>query len=111
MVLDIDPNGTLFEALRTARQAQGKKDITTVLTQSYPARLVQHLSEENGYWRPDRRSVRSSFARALRQAQKLVSGANGQRMGIVLRKSLWVVSTQIMFHRKRWRQRREQGFM
>lgn len=46
VVLDIDPNGTLFEALRTARQAQGKKDITTVLTQSYPARLVQHLSEE-----------------------------------------------------------------
>jgi len=48
VVLDIDPNGSLFEALRTARQAQGKKDITTILTQSYPARLVQHLSEEMG---------------------------------------------------------------
>lgn len=44
--LDLDPDGTLFEILRTARQEQGKRDITTILTQQYPARLVQHLGEE-----------------------------------------------------------------
>ena len=44
--LDLDPEGGLFEALRAARQEQGKRDITTILTQHYPARLVQHLSEE-----------------------------------------------------------------
>ncbi len=44
--LDLDPEGGLFEALRAARQEQGKRDITTILTRHYPARLVQHLSEE-----------------------------------------------------------------
>ncbi len=48
VVLDIDPNGTLFGTLQTARQEQGKRDISTVLTQHYPARLVQHISEEMG---------------------------------------------------------------
>lgn len=46
--LDIDPEGALFEQLRSARVEQGKRDITTVLTQHLPTRLVQHLSEEMG---------------------------------------------------------------
>ena len=46
VTLDIDPQNQLFEQLRRARQEQGKRDVTTVLTQHYPARLVQHLSEQ-----------------------------------------------------------------
>ncbi|MEN8981966.1 MAG: NAD(P)/FAD-dependent oxidoreductase [Planktotalea arctica] len=48
VVLDLDPKGTLFTHLRSARTEQGKRDVTTVLTQVFPARLVQHLSEEMG---------------------------------------------------------------
>ncbi|MGB7316598.1 MAG: NAD(P)/FAD-dependent oxidoreductase [Planktotalea sp.] len=46
VTLDIDPSGTLFEQLRSARTEQGKRDVSTVLTQRFPARLVQHLMQE-----------------------------------------------------------------
>ena len=46
VTLDIDPSGTLFGHLRAARVEQGKRDVTTVLTQHFPTRLVQHLSDE-----------------------------------------------------------------
>lgn len=46
VTLDIDPTGTLFEQLRRARQEQGKRDVSTILAQHFPARLVQHLVEE-----------------------------------------------------------------
>ena len=46
VTLNIDPDDGLFAALRAARQEQGKRDITTILNGHYPARLVQHLSEE-----------------------------------------------------------------
>ncbi len=46
VTLDIDPSGALFDHLRKARTEQGKRDVTTVLTQHFPARLVQHLSDE-----------------------------------------------------------------
>lgn len=43
--LDIDPESQLLQHLKSARQEQGKRDITTVLAQHFPARLVQHLSD------------------------------------------------------------------
>ena len=46
VTLNIDPEGQLFQALRSARQEMGKRDITTVLNGHFPARLVQHLSDE-----------------------------------------------------------------
>ena len=46
VVLNIDPEDALFAALRTARQEQGKRDITTILNGHFPARLVQHLADE-----------------------------------------------------------------
>ncbi|WP_293447830.1 aminoacetone oxidase family FAD-binding enzyme [Planktotalea sp.] len=46
VVLDLDPDRTLFEALRVARQEQGKRDVATVLAQQYPTRLTQHIVSE-----------------------------------------------------------------
>jgi predicted Rossmann fold flavoprotein len=43
IVLDLDPGGTLLEALRTQRQTSGRKQLSTVLAQHLPARLVEHL--------------------------------------------------------------------
>ena len=46
VVLDLDPDRTLFEALRSARQEQGKRDVATILAQHYPTRLAQHIVAE-----------------------------------------------------------------
>jgi len=48
IVLDLDPGGTLFEALRTERQARGRRNLTTVLSQHLPGKLVGHLASALG---------------------------------------------------------------
>lgn len=44
--LDLDPAGTLLEALRTQRQAGGRRNLTTELSRHLPARLVDHLEAQ-----------------------------------------------------------------
>ncbi|MDF1670439.1 MAG: NAD(P)/FAD-dependent oxidoreductase [Roseovarius sp.] len=44
ITLDLDPDGTLFEALRDQRQRAGRKQLNTELARHLPNRLVEHLS-------------------------------------------------------------------
>jgi predicted Rossmann fold flavoprotein len=44
ITLDLDPEGGLYETLRADRQSQGKRNLTTVLGQHLPAKLVAHLA-------------------------------------------------------------------
>jgi len=46
ITLDLDPDGTLFEALRDQRQRAGRKQLNTELARHLPNRLVEHLSAE-----------------------------------------------------------------
>ncbi len=48
ITINLDPSGTLYAQLRTDRQNQGKKDLTTVLGQYLPARLIDHLKFDLG---------------------------------------------------------------
>ena len=48
IVLNLDPGGQLFDALRTERQSQGRRNLTTVLGQHLPARLVDFLAPTLG---------------------------------------------------------------
>jgi len=48
IVIDLDPGGSLLQALRTQRQAQGRRNLTTELAQHMPARLVDYLTDEMG---------------------------------------------------------------
>lgn len=44
ITLNLDPEGTLYEALRRQRQTQGRKQLTTELARHLPAKLVEHLT-------------------------------------------------------------------
>ncbi len=44
ITLDLDPEGALYETLRADRQSQGKRNLTTVLGQHLPGKLVTHLA-------------------------------------------------------------------
>ncbi|SDI55285.1 NAD(P)/FAD-dependent oxidoreductase [Lutimaribacter saemankumensis] len=48
IVLNLDPGGQLFDTLRTERQSQGRRNLTTVLGQHLPARLVDFLAPTLG---------------------------------------------------------------
>jgi predicted Rossmann fold flavoprotein len=43
--VNIDPDNTLMEALRSQRQDQGRKNFTTELAKLLPSRLVDHLAK------------------------------------------------------------------
>lgn len=82
VVLDLDPAGTLFEALRKARQEQGKRDVTTVMSQHYPARLVQHLGEEmqiSGRLGDQSDVALRALCDRLRNWQQVPTGSEGYR--------------------------------
>lgn len=48
MSLQLCPETHWFDALRTARQTAGKKDLTTILNDMLPKRLVSYLDKELG---------------------------------------------------------------
>lgn len=45
ITLNLDPQGTLYDALRVKRAQQGRRNLTTELANHLPARLVDHLSK------------------------------------------------------------------
>jgi predicted Rossmann fold flavoprotein len=47
--MNLDPEGMLPDHLRGARQQQGKRAVSTILTQVLPARLIDHLSGEMAF--------------------------------------------------------------
>ncbi|WP_152466735.1 NAD(P)/FAD-dependent oxidoreductase [Sulfitobacter sp. THAF37] len=44
ITLDLDPGATLYDTLRSQRQAEGRRAVTTELARHLPARLVEHLT-------------------------------------------------------------------
>ena len=42
--LNLDPQNTLYEALRSQRQTQGRKQLTTELARHLPTKLIEHLT-------------------------------------------------------------------
>ncbi|MCV2891627.1 NAD(P)/FAD-dependent oxidoreductase [Lentibacter sp. XHP0401] len=44
ITLNLDPANTLYEALRSQRQTQGRRQLTTELARHLPAKLVDHLT-------------------------------------------------------------------
>lgn len=44
--IDLAPDGHLLEALKTQRQAQGRRNLTTELAKHLPAKLIEHLAQE-----------------------------------------------------------------
>lgn len=45
IIVNLDPNNTLMNALRDQRQTQGRKNLTTELAKLLPGRLIEHLSQ------------------------------------------------------------------
>jgi predicted Rossmann fold flavoprotein len=45
ITVNIDPDNSLLEALRSKRQDQGRKNLTTELAKLLPSRLVEHLAQ------------------------------------------------------------------
>jgi predicted Rossmann fold flavoprotein len=48
IALDLDPGGTLYQALRAGRGDRGRRNLTTALSQHLPGRLVGHLAPALG---------------------------------------------------------------
>jgi predicted Rossmann fold flavoprotein len=48
ITLNLDPAGTLYDALRQQRQDQGRRNLTTELARHLPARLVDFLAPQLG---------------------------------------------------------------
>jgi len=48
IILDLDPEARLYEALRAQRQSQGRRNLTTELGHHLPAKLVGHLAPTLG---------------------------------------------------------------
>ena len=44
ITLNLDPQNTLYEALRSQRQTQGRKQLTTELARHLPTKLIEHLT-------------------------------------------------------------------
>ena len=44
ITVDLASNGTLPQTIKTARSTEGRKDLTTILAQHLPTKLVAHLS-------------------------------------------------------------------
>ena len=44
ITLNLDPQNTLYEALRTQRQTQGRKQLKTELARHLPTKLIEHLT-------------------------------------------------------------------
>lgn len=44
ITVDLAPNGTLPQTIKTARSTEGRKDLTTILAQHLPTKLVAHLN-------------------------------------------------------------------
>jgi predicted Rossmann fold flavoprotein len=48
IIIDLDPSGTLLDALRDKRQTAGRHNIATELSALLPARLVGHIADDLG---------------------------------------------------------------
>ncbi|MDA3859189.1 MAG: aminoacetone oxidase family FAD-binding enzyme, partial [Roseovarius sp.] len=82
ITLDLDPADSLFEALRTQRQTQGRRNLTTELARHLPARLVDHLTPQlalSGNLADQSDARLSEIVTALRHWHLKPTGSEGYR--------------------------------
>lgn len=80
--LDLDPEGTVLEALRAQRQRAGRKQLSTELSRHLPAKLVEHLSADvpmQGNLADQSDAALSTLVNALRNWQLTPNGSEGYR--------------------------------
>ncbi|GAA6182234.1 NAD(P)/FAD-dependent oxidoreductase [Shimia sp. NS0008-38b] len=80
--LNLFPNGDPFEELRTRRQAQGRRNLTTELATLLPSRLVEHLSgimDLSGNLADQSDSALRSLCDVLQHWELQPSGTEGYR--------------------------------
>ncbi|QFT92628.1 HI0933-like protein [Roseovarius sp. THAF9] len=82
ITLDLDPDATLYDTLRTQRQAEGRRAVTTELARHLPARLVEHLAPSldlTGNLADQSDARLTQITDALRQWQLKPTGSEGYR--------------------------------
>ncbi|HAW49087.1 MAG TPA: aminoacetone oxidase family FAD-binding enzyme, partial [Roseovarius sp.] len=82
IALDLDPEGTLLETLRAERQRQGRRNLTTALSQHMPGKVVAHLAPTLGLAGnlADQSDARlSDIVGALRNWRLRPTGSEGYR--------------------------------
>ncbi|WP_428516991.1 NAD(P)/FAD-dependent oxidoreductase [Roseovarius sp.] len=82
ITLDLDPDASLYDTLRTQRQAEGRRALTTELARHLPARLVEHLAPSlalTGNLADQSDARLTQITDALRQWQLKPNGSEGYR--------------------------------
>ncbi len=82
IVINLDPGGHLFETLRTQRQHEGRRKLTTELARHLPARLVDHLAPDllpNGNLADQSDAALAEMVRNLREWRLRPTGSEGYR--------------------------------
>ncbi len=82
ITLDLDPEGRLLDALRTQRQTEGRRNLTTELGHHLPARLVNFLTpllDLTGNLADQSDARLDQIARALRAWHLRPTGTEGYR--------------------------------
>ena len=82
ITVNLDPDGTLFAALRAQRQVSGRKQLSTELARHLPARLVEHLSSHipiAGNLADQSDAALTQIVEALRSWSLTPNGSEGYR--------------------------------
>lgn len=82
IIVDLDPDATLYDTLRTQRQTEGRRALTTELARHLPTRLVDHLAPAlalNGNLADQSDARLTQITDALRQWQLKPTGSEGYR--------------------------------
>lgn len=82
IVVDLDPDATLYDTLRTQRKTEGRRALTTELARHLPTRLVDHLAPAlalNGNLADQSDARLTQITDALRQWQLKPTGSEGYR--------------------------------
>lgn len=82
ITLDLDPDGSLLDALRTQRQREGRRQLKTELARHLPGKLVEHLSASlpmSGNLADQSDAALGTLVDALRDWQLTPNGSEGYR--------------------------------
>ncbi|MEQ8254739.1 MAG: aminoacetone oxidase family FAD-binding enzyme, partial [Roseovarius confluentis] len=82
ILVDLDPDATLYDTLRTQRKTEGRRALTTELARHLPTRLVDHLAPAlalNGNLADQSDARLTEITDALRQWQLKPTGSEGYR--------------------------------
>ncbi len=82
IIVDLDPDATLYDTLRTQRKTEGRRALTTELARHLPTRLIDHLAPAlalNGNLADQSDARLTEITDALRQWQLKPTGSEGYR--------------------------------